>query len=100
MSAAPEAVVVAAPEAVVVAAQEAVVVAATAVTDHLAPATAVSAEDPAVTASIWRRACAMERAGQYIGLWEILCWCGLHETQCRLPLAEGIVDVVDAFEIR
>ena len=77
--------------------QEAAAVAATEVTDNRVPPMMVSAEDTAVTTSILRRAFEMKTAGCYIGLWEILCWCGVCETRCRLLLAEGVVDIVEAF---
>ena len=61
------------------------------------PAVPGPASDEGVAAGILRRATEMRAAGSYIGLWEILCWCGMRQSPCKLLLAEGLVDVVAAF---
>ena len=57
----------------------------------------VPAGNALVQADIMRRACEMRTAGRYIGLWEILCWCACRQIRCRILLAEGLVDIVNAF---
>ena len=77
--------------------QHAAAVVAMASADSEVTPSVMPAGNPEVTASILRRAAAIESPGRYTGLWEVLCWCGLFETRCRLLLAEGITDIVNAF---
>ena len=48
-------------------------------------------------AQILRRALEVRRPGQYIGLWEFLCWCAWRETKCNILFLEGAVDIVGAY---